>query len=127
MRSVGKRLVWAAAAENERLGRGLTFLATTGSSAPFIGLFGTVVGIINSFQEIGRSGSASLDVVAPGISEALVATAIGLLAAIPASIFYNNFVGRLENVRAAIELFRSEFESDLLDRASPPPSQATGA
>jgi len=75
--------------ESERFGRSLSFLATTGSATPFIGLFGTVWGIMTSFQEIGVRGSASLAVVAPGISEALVATAAGLAVAIPAVIFYN--------------------------------------
>jgi len=74
-----------------RFRRSLPFLATTGSSTPFIGLFGTVWGIMTSFHEIGFSGSASLAVVAPGISEALIATAAGLFVAIPAVIFYNYF------------------------------------
>ena len=91
VRRVRKVLSWVAAAEARHFERGLPFLATTGSSAPFIGLFGTVIGIIGSFQGIGRAGSASLAVVAPGIAEALIATAIGLFAAIPATIFYNSF------------------------------------
>ncbi len=81
----------AEAQVSARFRRSLPFLATTGSSAPFIGLFGTVWGIMTSFHEIGFSGSASLAVVAPGISEALVATAAGLFVAIPAVIFYNYF------------------------------------
>jgi biopolymer transport protein TolQ len=76
--------------------RYLAFLATTASAGPFIGLFGTVVGIMNSFQAIGSQGSASLAVVAPGISGALVATAAGLAAAIPA-VMYNYFVGRVRH------------------------------
>ncbi len=113
VRHVGKRLAWTQAQEIHRLERGLSFLATTGSSAPFIGLFGTVVGIIGSFQGIAASGSASLAVVAPGIAEALIATAAGLLAAIPASIFYNYFVAHIGEISSAIELFADEFEGDL--------------
>ena len=113
LRHVGKRLAWMQASEVHRLERGLSFLATTGSSAPFIGLFGTVVGIITSFQGIAASGSASLAVVAPGIAEALIATAIGLLAAIPASIFYNYFVAHIGEITSAIELFASELGDDL--------------
>lgn len=78
--------------------RGLSFLATTGSTAPFIGLFGTVWGIMGSFQKIGLMKSASLAVVAPGISEALIATAVGLAAAIPASIAYNHYVGKIKRL-----------------------------
>lgn len=104
---------WTAAREGLRIERGLPFLATTGSSAPFIGLFGTVIGIIDSFQAIGRAGSASLAVVAPGIAEALIATAMGLFAAIPATIFYNYFVGTLRELTSSIDLFSSEYESDL--------------
>lgn len=76
----------------------LSFLATTGSTAPFIGLFGTVWGIMSSFQKIGLMKSASLAVVAPGISEALIATAVGLAAAIPASIAYNHFINKVRKV-----------------------------
>ena len=81
--------------EVSRHGRFLSLLATTGSATPFIGLFGTVWGIMTSFQEIGMRGSASLAVVAPGISEALVATAAGLAVAIPAVIFYNYYSNQL--------------------------------
>lgn len=88
----------------------LSVLASTGSVAPFIGLFGTVWGIFNSFQKIGAMGSASLAVVAPGISEALVATAIGLFAAIPASLFYNQFVTQIR----AIERDMNEALTDFL-------------
>jgi len=123
VRRVRKALGWITADETQRFERGLAFLATTGSSAPFIGLFGTVIGIIASFQSIGRAGSASLAVVAPGIAEALIATAVGLFAAIPASIFYNSFVARIDQLSAAIELFRGDFEQDLDLIAA----QATGA
>ncbi len=78
--------------------KGLSFLATTGSTAPFIGLFGTVWGIMGSFQKIGILKSTSLVVVAPGISEALIATAVGLAAAIPASIAYNHYIGKIKKL-----------------------------
>lgn len=86
----------------------LTLLATTGSTGPFIGLFGTVWGIMGSFHKIGASGSASLAVVAPGISEALIATAIGLAAAIPAVVMYNNFVSRIRKEEVALTTFGSD-------------------
>jgi biopolymer transport protein TolQ len=126
-----ERLVdWSATHETQRLERGLEFLATTGSAAPFVGLFGTVVGIINSFGNIGQSGSASLAVVAPGIAEALIATAVGLAAAIPATIFYNHFVGELRRLSVSIELFSAEFQTDLRSRgprSSVDGARATGA
>ena len=103
-----------------RLERGCSFLATTGSSAPFIGLFGTVIGIINAFESIGRAGSASLAVVAPGIAEALIATAVGLFAAIPATIFYNRFVARLRGIQVSIDRFTAEYEDDLRRMAGEP-------
>jgi len=113
LQQILKRLSWASAEEAGRLQARLTFLATTGSSTPFIGLFGTVIGIINSFTGIGATGSASLAVVAPGIAEALIATAVGLFAAIPATIFYNIFISRLREIRADIDLFTLELEGDL--------------
>jgi biopolymer transport protein TolQ len=85
------------------------FLATTGSTAPFVGLFGTVWGIMNSFIEIGGQKSASLDVVAPGIAEALIATAIGLVAAIPAVMAYNYFSRRIRVISSEMETFSSDF------------------
>jgi biopolymer transport protein TolQ len=94
-----------------RMGSYLSFLATTGSATPFIGLFGTVWGIMTAFQEIGMRGSASLAVVAPGISEALVATAAGLAVAIPAVIFYNYF----SNILVDLENEMQNFSSDLLN------------
>jgi biopolymer transport protein TolQ len=111
--ALSRHVGWTGAREGQRLERGFTLLATTGSAAPFIGLFGTVIGIINAFQGIGRAGSASLAVVAPGIAEALIATAVGLFAAIPATVFYNVFVGRLRGITAAIDLFAVEYEGDL--------------
>ena len=110
--ALSRQIAWTASRETLRLEHGLTFLATTGSATPFIGLFGTVVGIINAFQGIGRTGTASLAVVAPGIAEALIATAFGLLAAIPATIFYNHFVGKLRRVTVSLDLFAAEFEVD---------------
>jgi biopolymer transport protein TolQ len=87
----------------------LPFLATTGSTAPFIGLFGTVWGIMNSFMSIGAQKSASLDVVAPGIAEALIATAIGLLAAIPAVMAYNYFLRRIQVLEAELAAFNKDY------------------
>ncbi len=89
--------------ERQRLNSYVGFLATVGNTAPFIGLFGTVWGIINAFQQIGLQGSASLAVVAPGISEALVTTALGLFVAIPAVMGYNYFVGRLTKIEERAE------------------------
>jgi len=127
--ALARQIRWSGSEEEIRLERGLNFLATTGSAAPFIGLFGTVVGIINAFQSIGMSGSASLAVVAPGIAEALIATAIGLFAAIPATIFYNYFLGDLRSLNAGIDLFTAEYEGDLerlvvSARDATPPVQA---
>ena len=106
--------------EIDRLGRSLPFLATTGSATPFIGLFGTVWGIMTSFHDIGMRGSASLAVVAPGISEALVATAAGLAVAIPAVIFYNFYSNKLGEFESDIEYFATDFlnliERDFLTR-----------
>jgi len=96
-------------AENERLEAFLPVLATTGSVTPFVGLFGTVWGIMNAFQKIGVQGSASLGAVAPGISEALVTTAAGLAAAIPAVIGYNYFLGRLRQINSAMDDFTMRF------------------
>ena len=107
--NVGRALRRATTLETQRLERYLTFLATTGSAAPFIGLFGTVWGIMDSFRSIGATGSASLAVVAPGISEALVATAIGLVAAIPAVIGYNHFVNKVNIITGEMDNFSQEF------------------
>jgi biopolymer transport protein TolQ len=119
-----RQVGWCGSREGLRLERGFSFLATTGSAAPFIGLFGTVIGIINAFQGIGRAGSASLAVVAPGIAEALIATAVGLFAAIPATIFYNYFVGKLRGITLAIDLFAAEYEDDLRRMATTAPQAA---
>ena len=113
-----RHVSWAASRELLGLERGLSFLATTGSSTPFIGLFGTVVGIIDAFTGIAAMGTASLAVVAPGIAEALIATAMGLVAAIPATIFYNQFIGRLRHIAAAVDLFSAELQEDLQRRGA---------
>ena len=90
---------------------GLNFLATVGSVAPFVGLFGTVWGIMNSFFQIGAQESSSLAVVAPGISEALFATAIGLFAAIPAVIAYNRFSHRVDRYEARLQRFADKLNA----------------
>src|SRR5215212_6345763 len=99
--------------EVERLERRLLVLATVGSAGPFIGLFGTVWGIMTSFQSIAASKNTSLAVVAPGIAEALFATAIGLVAAIPATIFYNKFVSQVNKQAQRLEGFADEFAAIL--------------
>lgn len=99
----------AITAETTRLEKAIYFLATTGSTAPFIGLFGTVWGIMNSFQNIGTTGVANLAVVAPGISEALIATAMGLAAAIPAVVAFNYFQARVRLFTSEMESFSSDF------------------
>jgi biopolymer transport protein TolQ len=99
--------------EIERLERNLLVLATVGSAGPFIGLFGTVWGIMTSFRAIASQQSTSLQVVAPGIAEALFATAIGLVAAIPATIFYNKFVSDVNKQAQRLEGFADEFSAIL--------------
>lgn len=101
------------AREVERLERRLLVLATVGSAGPFIGLFGTVWGIMTSFQSIAASKNTSLAVVAPGIAEALFATAIGLVAAIPATIFYNKFTSEVNKQAQRLEGFADEFAAIL--------------
>lgn len=107
--AVKRALEIAASAELSRREQWLTWLATTGAVTPFIGLFGTVWGIIDAFQGLGAAGTASLRSVAPGISEALVTTAAGLFAAIPAVIAYNQFVQRLREFGNAMDDFALEF------------------
>ena len=87
----------------------LTFLATTGTVSPFIGLFGTVFGIMDAFHKIGEMGVASLAVVAPGISEALLATGVGLFAAIPASVFYNVYINKIRKMELEFNNFITDF------------------
>lgn len=103
----------AIARESEELNRGLSFLATTGSTAPFIGLFGTVWGIKHSFEQIAISQNTNLAVVAPGIAEALLATGIGLVAAIPAVVFYNKLNADSERIVGGYESFADEFATIL--------------
>lgn len=107
--SVERALRRAANHEISNLERLTTFLATTASATPFIGLFGTVWGIMNSFRNIGSQGAAGLAVVAPGISEALIATALGLAAAIPAVIAYNHFQNQIKVLSDDIENFTADF------------------
>ena len=101
------------AKESENLTKGLPFLATVGSTAPFVGLFGTVWGIMNAFIEIAQQQNTNLAVVAPGIAEALFATGLGLLAAIPAVIFYNKLSSDSDRVIAGYEAFADEFSTIL--------------
>lgn len=109
MDNVTRSLRRATNLEITRLEKYLTFLATTGSTSPFIGLFGTVWGIMTAFEGIGKTGSASLAVVAPGIAEALIATAIGLVAAIPAVMAYNHFQHKIRVLLKEMDSFTTEF------------------
>jgi len=106
--NVERALNRACGTETTKLEAALGFLATTGSASPFIGLFGTVWGIMDTFKAIGARGSATLAVVAPGISEALIATAAGLAAAIPAVIFYNYYLNRIKGMTLEMDNFASE-------------------
>ena len=96
------------AEELERFEHGLPFLATTASVSPFVGLFGTVWGIMQSFHAIGQGSGASLAIVGPGIADALIATAVGLAAAIPAVVAYNHYVHRLHRMEAEMESFAED-------------------
>ena len=109
LESVARSLVRASNTEMLKLEKRLPFLATTGSATPFIGLFGTVWGIMNAFQRIGVIQSANIAVVAPGVSEALIATAAGLAAAIPAVIFYNFFVNWVKRLSTQMDDFALEY------------------
>lgn len=106
----------ASMAEMLVMEQSLNWLATTGAVTPFIGLFGTVVGIINAFRGLGEGGTTTIQAVAPGISEALVATAAGLFAAIPAVIAYNHFLNRLRHFGAEMDDFSAEF-LNLIERS----------
>jgi biopolymer transport protein TolQ len=107
--NISRALRRATTSEITRLEKYLTFLATTGSTAPFIGLFGTVWGIMTAFKGIGETGSASLAVVAPGIAEALIATAVGLVAAIPAVMGYNHFQHKIKVLISEMDSFSTEY------------------
>ena len=106
--NVKKEMLIVINKELSSLEKGLNFLASVGSTAPFIGLFGTVWGIMNSFTAIGISQNTSLAVVAPGIAEALFATALGLVAAIPSVLFFNKFNNMLEHISNQLEVFSEE-------------------
>ena len=116
MQNVQRSMRVAMSREEERLEMHLAFLATVGSTSPYIGLFGTVWGIMNSFRSLATVQQASLSIVAPGISEALIATAMGLFAAIPAVIAYNRFSAQVQIIMNRFEAFTDEF-SGILSRA----------
>ena len=109
--SIERSLQLGISEEVTKLEQNMNWLATVASVSPFIGLFGTVWGIIDAFQGLGNAGSASLRAVAPGISEALITTAIGLAAAIPAAIFYNVFGTRIKEIGTRMEDFAIEFQN----------------
>lgn len=116
LESINRSLLRASNAEISRLEKMMSFLATCGSVTPFIGLLGTVWGIMDSFHKIGVVRSASLVTVAPGIAEALIATALGLFAAIPAVIAYNYFLGRIKEMISMMDDFSLEF-LNIIERA----------
>jgi biopolymer transport protein TolQ len=107
--NIHRALARSSSAEVALLERHVGWLATTASAAPFVGLFGTVWGIMNAFQSIGASGAANLAVVAPGISEALITTASGIGAAIPAVVAYNHFAGQIRRIAVEMEGFSQDF------------------
>jgi biopolymer transport protein TolQ len=107
--AVDRALLRASALEVNKLEKKVTFLATIASAAPFIGLFGTVWGIMDAFRQIGGTGSTNLSVIGPGISQALIATAAGLFAAIPAVFFYNHFTSKTKALASEIDDFSLEF------------------
>jgi len=107
--NIGRALMRATSSEIAILEKHVSWLATTASAAPFIGLFGTVWGIMNSFQNIGATGAANLAVVAPGISEALITTATGIAAAIPAVIGYNYFANQIRRLAVDMDCFSQDF------------------
>jgi len=117
MAGVQRAMRVAITRENEKLDQNLPMLATIGSTSPYIGLFGTVWGIMHSFHGLANVKQATIATVAPGISEALVATAMGLLAAIPAVIFYNRFASRVDQLNTALYTFADEFSSLLYRQA----------
>ena len=111
--AVDRALIRAGSTEVNKLEKRLTFLATTASVTPFIGLLGTVIGIMIAFGRIGATGSTNLAIVAPGISEALVATAAGLVAAIPATYFYNHFTNRVKVFSSTMDDFALEIHNNV--------------
>lgn len=119
LRNIGcveRSLRKASAVELTGLEKSLNWLATTGAVTPFVGLFGTVVGIINAFHGLGQLETTSIQAVAPGISEALVATAFGLFAAIPAVVFYNHFLSRIKHIASLLDDFATEL-ANLVERS----------
>jgi biopolymer transport protein TolQ len=113
LNAVAVNMQLASAEEVRRVEKGMSWLATTGSVTPFIGLFGTVWGIIDAFAGLGSAGSASLRAVAPGIAEALVTTAAGLFAAIPAVIFYNQFLQNIRDLAQRLDTFALEVTAQI--------------
>jgi biopolymer transport protein TolQ len=111
--AVGVEMQIAAAEEVRRLEKGMSWLATTGSVSPFIGLFGTVWGVMDAFSGLGEAGTASLRAVAPGIAEALITTAAGLFAAIPAVIAYNHYLHGIRGLATRMDNFAAEFVSKI--------------
>ncbi|MBI2383546.1 MAG: protein TolQ [Gammaproteobacteria bacterium] len=121
--SVQRAMRVSQAREAERLEGGLAFLATVGSTSPYVGLFGTVWGIMNAFIAIGNVKQATIAMVAPGIAEALVATAMGLFAAIPAVVAYNFFTSRVDSLETRFNTFAEEF-TGIVERGLRPPAAA---
>ena len=113
LQAVTVNMQLASSEEVRRVEKGMTWLATTGSVTPFIGLFGTVWGIIDAFSGLGSAGAASLRAVAPGISEALVTTAAGLFTAIPAVIFYNQFLANIRELAQRMDTFALEVAAQI--------------
>jgi biopolymer transport protein TolQ len=113
--------------ESDRLEQGLSMLATIGSTSPYVGLFGTVWGIMGAFQGLGNVQQATLQMVAPGIAEALIATAMGLFAAIPAVVAYNRYADRVSRVELRYDTFVEELSTILQRHATAPRSMSTGA
>lgn len=124
MEGVQRSMRVAVAREQERLERHLPVLATIGSISPYIGLFGTVWGIMNSFRGLANAQQATLATVAPGISEALIATAIGLFAAIPAVVAYNRYAAQADTILAGVETFSEEFSSILHRKVHSKPTES---
>jgi biopolymer transport protein TolQ len=114
--AISRSLQLGTSEQISRLERNLSWLATTASVSPFIGLLGTVLGIIRAFQNLGAAGSTSLQAVGPGIAEALIATAVGLFAAIPAAVAYNHFGHRLKEMSEQMDDFSLEF-LNLIERS----------
>ncbi|QXH48812.1 protein TolQ [Pseudomonas xanthosomatis] len=127
LEGVERSLLVAIAEQEERLEKGLPFLATVGSVSPYIGLFGTVWGIMNSFLGLSQVQQATLSTVAPGIAEALIATAIGLFAAIPAVMAYNRFSARAQTLIARYYAFGNELQGRLQRRLQAAPANLAAA